>query len=137
MTQSRIHDSFARQGAMGLLGATIERVEPGAVTLAVPFRAELSQQHGFFHGGIVATLLDTACGYAAVERAAPGASVLTVEFKLNFTAPARGALLRVTGRVVKAGRTLTICLGEAEVDGAPCATMLATMMTRADRGSGG
>jgi uncharacterized protein (TIGR00369 family) len=134
MTEQRVRDSFARQGAMGFLGASVEQVAPGSVTLILPFRDELSQQHGFFHGGIVSAMLDTACGFAALERSAPDAAVLTVEFKLNFTAPARGVLLRATGRVIKAGRTLSVCLGEAEVDGKPCATMLATMMLTTDRG---
>ncbi len=127
-----VRESFARQGTMGLLGAGIERIAPGEVTLTLPFRTDLSQQHGFFHGGIISTMLDTACGYAAMETR-PGAEVLTVEFKLNFTAPARGALLRATGRVIKGGRTLIVCLGEAEADGKPCATMLATMMLSVDR----
>jgi uncharacterized protein (TIGR00369 family) len=131
-----IRQSFAQQGTMGLLGASIERIEPGEVTLLLPFRAEVSQQHGFFHGGVISTLLDTACGYAAMQTQ-PGAEVLTVEFKLNFTAPARGVLLRATGRVIKAGRTLIVCIGEADADGKPCATMLATMMLSVGRKIGG
>jgi uncharacterized protein (TIGR00369 family) len=131
-----IRRSFALQGTMGLLGASIERIEPGEVTLTLPFRTEVSQQHGFFHGGVISTMLDTACGYAAMESR-PGAEVLTVEFKLNFTAPARGVLLRAKGRVITAGRTLIVCMGEAEADGKPCATMLATMMLSVGRKIGG
>lgn len=116
---ARVRRSFGRQGAMRSMGAELSRVEPGEVEIASPFRPEVSQQHGFFHGGVVAALLDSACGYAALSLMAPGAAVLTVEFKINFLAPARPGLLLARGRVVRPGRGLLVCLGRAYVrDGA-------------------
>ncbi len=122
--------TFARQGAVAHLGIQLVSIGEAEIVLDLPFRPELSQHHGFFHGGIVSTLLDTACGYAALSVAPPGTSVLSVEFKINFLAPARGALMRGVGRVVRAGRTISVSQGEASVDGVPCATMLATMILR-------
>lgn len=112
---ARVRRSFGRQGAMRLMGAELSRVEPGEVEIASPFRPEVSQQHGFFHGGVVAALLDSACGYAALSLMAPGAAVLTAEFKINFLAPARPGVLLARGRVVRPGRTLLVCLGRAYV----------------------
>ena len=112
---ARVRRSFGRQGAMRSMGAELSRVEPGEVEIASPFRPEVSQQHGFFHGGVVAALLDSACGYAALSLMAPGAAVLTAEFKINFLAPARPGLLLARGRVVRPGRTLLVCLGRAHV----------------------
>ena len=129
---ARIRDSFARQGAMAHIGAQITRVEPGVVEIEIPFRPELTQQHGFFHGGITGTIADTAGGFAAFTLIPVEASMLTVEFKINLIAPANGDKLIATGRVVKPGRTLTIC--ELEVaaikDGAPtvCARGLQTLI---------
>ena len=84
--ERRTRESFARQGAMAHLGAVLEKVEPGRVEISLPFRPELSQQHGFFHAGILSTIADTAGGYAGFTLFAPGAGVLTVEFKLNLAA---------------------------------------------------
>ena len=109
----RVRLDFERQGALRLLGATLERVEPGAVEIAVRYRAEVAQHHGFFHGGVVATLLDVACGFAALTRMEADQEVLTAEFKVNFLAPAQGSMLVARGRVVKAGRLLSVCSGEA------------------------
>ena len=97
---------------MRLIGATIERVAPGEVDLALPFRAELTQQHGFLHAGIVTAVVDSACGYAALSLMDPDAAVLSVEFKVQLLAPARGARFLALGRVVRAGRTLTVVTGE-------------------------
>ena len=108
----RIRESFARQAAMATIGARVERVAPGEVTLALPFRADLTQQHGFLHAGIVTTVVDSACGYAALSLMEPGAGVLSVEFKVNLLAPARGVRFEATGRVVRAGRTVTVVSGE-------------------------
>ena len=138
--EQRTLDSFARQPAMRTLGARLERVEPGFVRLAMAHRAELTQQHGFLHAGVVATGLDSACGYAAFTLMPAGAGVLTIEFKINLLAPARGPLLHLEGRVVKAGRTISVVDGQAwqfenATDAAPAgerklvATMTATLMT--------
>lgn len=97
---------------MATIGATIERVGLGEVALGLPFRADLTQQHGFLHAGIVTSVLDSACGYAALSLMEPGAAVLSVEFKVNLLAPARGSHFRANGRVVRAGRTVTVVSGE-------------------------
>lgn len=107
-TLLRIRDSFARQGLMAHLGAEIGDIGPGTVTIRLPFRAELTQQHGYFHGGATAAIADAAGGYAGSTLMPDGSSVLTVEFKLNLLNPAQGARLEAVGRVVKSGRTLTI-----------------------------
>jgi len=106
---ARIRDSFARQGAMSHLGARMTRVEPGEVEIELAFRPELTQQHGFFHGGVTGAIADTAGGYAAFTLIPADATMLTVEYKINLIAPADGEKLVATGRVVKPGRTLTIC----------------------------
>src|SRR6201993_4922226 len=107
--QQRVRDSFARQGAMGLLGAVLARIEPGMVEIELPFRSDLSQQHGFFHAGMVSTVADSAGGYAAYTLFPADTSVLTVEFKVNLIAPADGERVRAEGLVIRSGRTLTIC----------------------------
>ena len=129
---ARVRASFARQGVMRLIGASIARVEPGAVDIELPFRADLTQQHGYFHAGITSTIADSAGGYAAYTLFPATSSVLTVEFKVNLVAPADGGRLVARGRVKKHGRTLTIC--ELEVaaikDGRerPCAYGLQTLI---------
>ena len=110
----RARASFASQGVMRHLGARLILVEPGRCVVELPFRPELTQQDGFFHAGVATTIVDTACGYAAFTLMPAGARVLTVELKLNLVAPARGELLRATGRVERAGRTLTVVRGEVE-----------------------
>ena len=137
--RQRVHDSFARQGVMHTLGATLEVAEAGRVVIVMPHKPELTQQHGFVHAGIVATALDSACGYAAFSLMPADAAVLTIEFKVNLLAPARGPWLRFEGRVVKAGRTISVAEGTAwqhEAGGAEslCATMTATIMTVQGRG---
>jgi uncharacterized protein (TIGR00369 family) len=104
----RVKDSFARQPFMTTLGATMIRVEPGLVELELPFRAELTQQHGFFHAGVTSAIADSAGGYAGYTLFPADSSVLTVEFKINLIAPAKGEKLRALGQVIKSGRTLTI-----------------------------
>ena len=98
---------------MGTLGVTVADLAPGRVVLDLPVRPEWTQHHGFVHAGIVTTVLDSACGYAAFTLMEAEAEVLTVEFKSNFTAPARGEVIRCTGDVVQAGRTIMVCRGEA------------------------
>lgn len=110
--EQRVRASFERQAVMATLGATIERVAPGEVVVGLPFRPDLTQQHGFLHAGIVTTVVDSACGYAALTLMDPGAAVLSVELKVNLLAPARGIRFRAIGRVVRSGRTLTVVSGE-------------------------
>ena len=119
---------------MRTLGATLERVAPGEVDLALPFRADLTQQHGFLHAGVVTAVVDSACGYAALSLMEPGAAVLSVEFKVQLLAPARGARFLALGRVVRAGRTLTVVAGELRAeDGKPVALLNGTMMAVRDQ----
>ena len=135
--EARTRASFERQKIMDLLGASITRVEPGEVEIVLPFRDDLTQQHGFFHAGVTSTIADSAGGYAAFSLFPADASVLTTEFKINLLAPADGELLRAVGRVIKPGRTLTVCdvdvfavkNGQAK----PCAKLLQTLMCMAGR----
>jgi uncharacterized protein (TIGR00369 family) len=135
--ERRVRDSFARQGIMTTLGATLERVAPGEVDVRLPYRAGLSQQHGFLHAGVLTTIVDSACGYAALTLMPATAAVLTVEFKVSLLAPGRGDSFLARGRVLKNGRTLVFTSGEvlAEEGGAGrlVATMSATVMTVRDR----
>lgn len=108
-TIARIRDSFARQGLMQHLGATLTQIESGTVTVRLASRAELSQQHGYIHAGAVSAIADTAGGYAALTLMDEDSEVLTVEFKINLLAPARGDYLEAAGTVVRSGRTLTVC----------------------------
>jgi uncharacterized protein (TIGR00369 family) len=108
----RVRDSFARQGAMRLIGAELRRVEPGAVDVFLRHRDDLTQQHGYLHAGILGTIVDSAGGYAGFTLFPEDASVLTVEYKLNLIAPADGEAFMAEGRVVKPGRTLCIVRGE-------------------------
>lgn len=125
--QSRVAASFARQEAMKTLGIEIARIEPGEVELAMLHSAALIQQHGFLHAGIVATGLDSACGYAAFSLMPENAAVLTVEFKINLLAPARGERFVFRGKVVKPGKTITVCEGEAIAKDGDRETLVATM----------
>lgn len=135
--EEAVRQSFAAQHLMATLGARLTVVDVGEIEIRVPFRPDLTQQHGFLHAGVVTSALDSACGYAAFSLMPDGAGVLTVEFKTNLLAPARGQELVARGRVVRAGRTITVCQGDASMmsDGAetPVVTMLATMMTVRDR----
>ncbi|MEO0329465.1 MAG: PaaI family thioesterase [Pseudomonadota bacterium] len=111
--ESKVRASFAKQGIMATIGGSIVSIEPGKVELSMPFSSAISQQHGFVHAGIITTMLDSACGYAAYSLMAPDAEVLTIEIKTNLLAPAKGEQFRFMGRVIKAGRTITFCDGEA------------------------
>ena len=104
----RVRASFERQGVMGMLGARLTRVDPGLVEITVPFRDDLTQQHGLFHAGVSMTVADSAAGYAAYTLFPADAAILAVELKINFLAPAEGEELIATGRVLKPGRTLTV-----------------------------
>lgn len=105
----KVRDSFVRQRVMELIGATLGRVEPGCVEIELPFRADLTQQHGYLHAGIVGTIADSAGGYAGYTLMPVGSSVLSVEYSIHLLAPAAGERLVARGQVIRAGRTLTVC----------------------------
>ncbi|HEY0547445.1 MAG TPA: PaaI family thioesterase [Pyrinomonadaceae bacterium] len=132
--ESRVRESFARQQVMQLIGASLSRVDAGAVDITLPFRPDLTQQNGFIHAGIVTTIADSACGYAAYTLMPAGASVLSVEFKVNLLRPAAGELFVAEARVIKAGGTLTVTRADvyarADDKQTLVATMLATMIRR-------
>ena len=130
---ARVRESFARQKAMALIGASLKKVDAGEVEIALPWRDDLTQQKGFVHGGILGMIADTACGYAAFSLMPAGGSLVTVEYKMNILKPGRGALL-AKGRVIRAGRTLTVAQAEVYAeDGGHVATMLQTLMALPDR----
>jgi len=133
--RERVRDSFERQGMMTTLGVRLASVERGQVTLTLGHDPRFTQQHGFMHAGAVAAVLDTACGYAAFSVMPPEAAVLTVSYSINLMAPAAGETFTMTGAVLRAGRTLVVCRGEAFADGraAPFAAMQATMTAVYDR----
>jgi uncharacterized protein (TIGR00369 family) len=133
--ENLIRQNFAAQPMMKTIGATIETVEPGAVVIRLPFHDHLTQQNGYLHAGVVTTVLDTACGYAAFTLAPEGSNILSVEFKVNLLSPSRGDSFLATARVLKAGKTLTICEGElsafeADRDSKLVAVMTATMIAQ-------
>ena len=129
---ARVRASFAQQGVMGLLGASISRIEPGLCEIQLPYRPDLTQQHGYFHAGVTSTIADSAGGYAGFTLFSADSAVLTVEFKINLLAPADGDLLIATGRVIRVGRTLTVCEFDVEVEKAghrtACAHGLQTLI---------
>jgi uncharacterized protein (TIGR00369 family) len=133
----KVRDSFARQAVMTTIGARVAALRPGYCEIELPYRRDLCQQHGFLHAGITTTIADSAAGYAAFSLMPPGASVLTVEFKVNLMAPAAGEVFFGRGRVVKPGKTLTVVEAEVIARGADgektVAQMLATMMCLADK----
>ena len=132
MFADEIKQSFAKQTIMGLIGAKLTRVEAGIVEITLPYRADLAQQHGYLHAGIVTTIADSACGYAAYSLMPPNSEVLSVEFKVNLLRPAKGDTFSAVAEVVKAGKTLTVV--RADVFGIEqerrhlVATMLGTMI---------
>ena len=130
--EQRIRNSFDQQSIMATLGAALESVGQGKARIMLPYAEHICQQHGFLHAGVVSTILDSACGYAGLSVMPEGSEVLTVEFKINLMSPAKGEHFLAEGRVVKAGRTLTITQGEVvAVDGekrTTVAIMTATLM---------
>ena len=133
--ERRCRDSFARQAVMATLGIDLVEVGAGRVVVAMAHRPELTQQHGFLHAGIVSTALDTACGYAAFTLMPADAGVLTIEFKVNLLAPARGPSMVFEGTVTKPGRTISVVdarayqSGPGDAERKLFATMTATIMT--------
>jgi uncharacterized protein (TIGR00369 family) len=134
---ARIQASFGKQAFMTTLGARLTHVAPGEVEIELPVSPHLCQQHGFVHAGAVSSIADSAAGYAALTTMPAGAGILTAEFKINLLAPAAGERLIARGKVVKAGRTLTLAMAEvfAEANGTSklCALLTATCMTIAGR----
>ena len=130
---ARVRSSFDKQGVMKTIGGVLTRVAPGEVVIEWSYDASLTQQHGYLHAGIVTTVVDSACGYAAYTLMSPDSEVLSIEFKVNFMAPARGKRFKGIGRVLRSGRTITVCAGDvvAVADGKEkvVATMLATMIS--------
>ncbi|HEX8559257.1 MAG TPA: PaaI family thioesterase [Pyrinomonadaceae bacterium] len=132
--ERRVRESFARQRVMETMGARLLRVAPGEVEIGLGFSEALTQQHGYLHAGVVAAVVDSACGYAALTLTEAGAEVLSIEFKLNLLSPAAGREFVARARVVRAGRNVTVCAGDLFAlagDGAGekvVATMLGTMM---------
>ena len=128
----KVRDSFAAQTVMKVIGAEMTRAEAGAVDIRLPYREDLTQQNGFVHAGIITTIADSACGYAAFSLMPKGADVLSVEFKVNLLSPAIGEKFLAEGRVLRAGKTLTIVQGNvfalSNNQSKHVATMLATVM---------
>ncbi len=135
--RKRVEESFALQNAMKMIGCEIMSLEPGRITLGFPFDEKLTQQHGFLHAGMLATAMDSACGYAAFSLMPEDAAVLAVEFKINLLAPAKGERFRVVAEVLKPGRTISVCQADAfaEIEGKEklVAQMTGTIMAVYDR----
>jgi uncharacterized protein (TIGR00369 family) len=132
--EAAIRDGFSRQPLMATLGATLARIAPGEVDVRLPYAAKLCQQNGFLHAGAVASIADTANGYAAYTLAPAGTDVLAVEFKINLMAPATGDEFLACGRVLRPGRTLSVCLADVYAvtrgERKQVATMLSTIIVR-------
>ena len=123
-----VERSFARQPIMNLIGAALSLVEPGVVEITLPYRADLAQQDGYVHAGIVTTIADSACGYAAYSLMPAGSSVLSVEFKVNLLRPAQGEMFLARAEVIKAGKTLTVARADVfGIDGSANQKIVATM----------
>jgi uncharacterized protein (TIGR00369 family) len=127
--EARVRESFSRQRHMATLGAEIVFIGPGEVHLAFPFRDEFCQQNGFMHAGALASVADSANGYAAYTLAPPDTDVLAVEFKINLLAPARAPRFVACGRVLRPGRTLTVCQADVFTSGAGERALIATMLS--------
>jgi uncharacterized protein (TIGR00369 family) len=136
--EPRVRASFARQRFMATIGARLARVAAGEVDIELDVRDDLVQQHGFLHAGVLAAAADSACGYAALSLMPAGTAVLSVEFKINLLAPAAGDHIVARGRVIRAGKTVTVCWGDVTAYAGETerlvATMVGTMMTVRDRG---
>lgn len=128
-----VRQSFAKQSIMRLIGGELTRVEPGIIEITLPYRTDLTQQDGYVHAGIVTTIADSACGYAAYSLMPPESEVLAVEFKVNLLRPAKGEKLLARAEVIKPGRTLTVVRADVFATSGTeerqlVATMLGTMM---------
>jgi uncharacterized protein (TIGR00369 family) len=125
--EREVRQSFARQSIMKLIGASLTLIEPGVVEITLPFRQELTQQNGYLHAGIVTTIADSACGYAAFTLMPEGSGVLSVEFKVNLLRPAKGENFLARAEVIKAGRTLTVVRADVFALTEDKRTLVATM----------
>ena len=129
--KEEIANSFSKQGLMKTFNATLEEVSAGRIMISMPYADSVSQQHQYFHGGVIGALGDSACGYAAITLIPNDSAALTAEYKINLLAPADGNRLVAIGKVLKAGRTLVVCQGDVFVESQGkrtlCATMLMTM----------
>jgi len=127
--EDHVRESFQRQGLMQTIGATLTRVGKGEAAVSAPYSERLTQQNGFLHAGVITTLLDTACGYAAMSAAPPGYNPLAVEFKVNLLAPARGVRFEARASVLRRGRTLTVSRADVfAIAGSGQEEMVATML---------
>ena len=138
--KEKVMKSFHQQQVMNTIGASIHRLEHGTVEVVLPFNSSLTQQHGFLHAGIVTTAMDSACGYAALSTMPLDAGILSIEFKVNLLAPAKGEKFKAVGKVIKAGKNITVTQGELLAfsengcqEGKLVSTMTATMMSVYDR----
>jgi uncharacterized protein (TIGR00369 family) len=133
----RCRSSFEKQRFMDTIGARLVTLRPGEAVIELPFSCHLTQQHGFLHAGSITSIVDSACGYAALSLMPRGSAVLSVEFKINFTKPAAGSMFRATGKVLKSGRSLSVCTGIVEAqegnNWSLIAIMQATMIALADQ----
>jgi uncharacterized protein (TIGR00369 family) len=127
----RVEASFNRQGLMKTLNASLDKVQSGLVQISSKFNEGLSQQHNFFHAGVITAIVDSACGYAALTLVPVDKEVLTVEFKVNFLKPGATTKLIAIGKVIQSGKTLTVCEGNVydETEEKLIARMTATIMT--------
>src|SRR4051812_28422843 len=136
--ETRVRESFGKQRFMETLGATLSHFAPGEVHIALPYHEAITQQHGYVHAGAVATIADSACGYAALSMMPDDAAVLSVEFKINMLSPAEGLRLVARGRVIKPGRTIVVCTADVYAERGDAeklvATMTGTMMVVKGRG---
>jgi len=127
--EADVRSSFGKQQVMGWIGAQLTKVEPGVCEITLPYKAELTQQNGFLHAGIITTVADSACGYAAYSLMAAGSDVLSVEFKVNLMRPAKGLTFMAVAEVLKPGKTLTVVRADVfAVDEQAKQTMVATML---------
>jgi len=123
-----VKESFAKQTVMTLIGAELTRVDPGIVEITLPYRTDLAQQHGYLHAGIVTTIADSACGYAAFSLMPPNSEVLSVEFKVNLLRPAKGQTFIALAEVLKSGKTLTVVRADVFAIDEDRRDLIATML---------
>ena len=125
--QERVADSFKSQGLMATLGAQLVSVADGEVQIELPFSSKISQQHGYVHAGAITSVVDSACGYAALTKAPPECEVVTAEFKINLMRPAIGERFLAIGRVQSSGKLLTVCTGEVQAFSGTVCKVIAIM----------
>jgi uncharacterized protein (TIGR00369 family) len=125
----KVRESFARQPLMAFIGAELVKIEAGAADIRLAYRRDLTQQNGFLHAGITSTIVDTACGYAAFSLMPAGTDVLTAEFKINLLSPALGDYFLAEGRILKAGKTLSVARGDVFAVRADEKKLIATMIS--------